>query len=522
MALFFHTFRHNTVASAMGIPFFPLSKTELNHQSKYEEDDDFPLLMSLDEVAKTANRFEAMDLNRTLRKSVLMIPSKELLPENLKDTEKRSNQADNVNKKRRETQKSLHKSFKKMNPSFRRTKSEVDEVQACLDLAKEDFRFVMASYFRRESGELMASTTKSSNEVSSKLPKRSSLVIRKTSEPMTICDTTKLNLGRVHYQLAVLHGIGRFPEVVGIPSNNDHSNDNRSPSHDAFSVLFHLSHAASLRCVPACLALGRILAGLGTCVSDLLEALVPIDFEGAKCLLKRAMESEHPANLPKVSAGCILYQIYTDEAFVARGGIQSDNDDCGGDVFQHTVVSDIVLTNLLEKILDLMQACDLEREVNVEFKERSRTHSHNFRAGDKVEGNYFLEGNYYPGIVESVSNNTNNGDNAVMITVKYDDDGTVESLSSDNVRAIVPPTATQTALGGPLTDEEAGFGVGSGDEAITLESYQLRADLAKLVETSGDHQKASKLYEQAAHEAMQANKMKVATEWSLKASNLMQ
>jgi len=257
-------------------------------------------------------------------------------------------------------------------------------------------------------------------------------------------------------------------------------------------------------------------------VSDLLEALVPIDFEGAKCLLKCAMESEHPANLPKVSAGCILYQIYTNEAFVARGGIQSDNDNYGGDVSQHTVVSDLVLTNLVEEILDLMQACDLEREVNVEFKERSRTHSHSLRVGDIVEGNYFLEGNYYPGTVESVSNNTNNGDKAVMITVKYDDDGTVESLSSDNVQIIIPPTATQTALGGPLTDEEAGFGVGSGDEAMTLESYQLRADLAKLVETSGDHQKASKLYEQAAHDAMQANKMKVATEWSLQAFNLMQ
>jgi elongation factor 2 kinase len=32
MALFFKTFCHNTVASAMGIPVFPLSNNELKHQ----------------------------------------------------------------------------------------------------------------------------------------------------------------------------------------------------------------------------------------------------------------------------------------------------------------------------------------------------------------------------------------------------------------------------------------------------------------------------------------------------------
>jgi len=506
MALFFHTFRHNTVASAMGIPFFPLSKTELNHQSKYEEDNyalstDNPFLV---EATKNINRFEAMDLNRSWRKSILMRPSKKVLSDDLKDTEKRSNRAENINT-RREMQKSLNKSFQ--NIGFIRTKSEIDEVQVCLDLAEEDFRFDATSFLRKDSGELIANINKSK-----KTPKRSSLLIRSISKPMTISDTTKLNLGRVHYQLAVLHGIGRFQGVV--PS--DHSKD--APSHDAFSVLFHLSHSASLRCVPACLALGRVLAGLGTCVSDLLDSLVPIDFEGAKCLLKRAMESEYPPNVPKVAAGCVLYQIYTDEAFVARRGVQSGND-CGDEVDQssmkHTVISDLVFINLLDDILNLMVACDTERKTNIEFKERSKTCLCSFRVGDKVEGNYFLEGNYYPGIVESVSNN------GAVINIKYDDDGTVESLSSDNVRICVPPTATQTALGGPLTDEQAGFG-GGGDEAITLESHQLRADLAKLVEIAGDKFKASRLYEEAAHEAMQANKMKIATEWSLKAADLLQ
>ena len=83
------------------------------------------------------------------------------------------------------------------------------------------------------------------------------------------------------------------------------------------------------------------------------------------------------------------------------------------------------------------------------------------------------------------------------------------------------PTATQTALGGPLTDEEAGFGVG-GDETVMIEPYQLRADLAKLKEKAGDLSKASALYEEAAQEAMESNKMKLATELSLKAAELLQ
>ena len=191
------------------------------------------------------------------------------------------------------------KSIRISKPHLVRTKSEVDEVQQCLNLAKEDFEFDMKSFYRKESGALMVKVNRPKS-----ISKRASLMIRRVSDPMVICDTTKLNLGRVHYQLAVLHGIGRFPDIV--PANDSQS----SLSHDVFSVLFHLCHAASLRCVPACLALGRILAGLGTCVSTLLDnTFVPVDFEGAKDLLKRALESEFPPNGPKVAAGCILYQI---------------------------------------------------------------------------------------------------------------------------------------------------------------------------------------------------------------------
>lgn len=54
-----------------------------------------------------------------------------------------------------------------------------------------------------------------------------------------------------------------------------------------------LYHAASLRNATACLALGRIHAGLGRdAAPNLLDnTLVPLDFEAAKELLVRAMEA---------------------------------------------------------------------------------------------------------------------------------------------------------------------------------------------------------------------------------------
>jgi len=327
---------------------------------------------------------------------------------------------------------------------------------------------------------------------------------------MNIGDSTKLNIGRVHYQLAVLHGLGRFPETV--PNNDSHD----APSHDVFSVLFHLCQAASLRCVPACLALGRTLAGLGTCVSPLLDTFVPVDFEAAKDLLKRAVDSELPPNLPKAAANCILYQIYIDENSIAREETNhEDENEHGHFPTHHTAVSDLVLIDLLEDILDLIAASEEERQTNKIYNERTATGGYTFQEGDKVEGNYSLEGNYYPGIIDSIS------ENGAVLNVKYDDDGSIEYLSRDNVRMLIPPTATQHDLGGPLTDAEAGFGECT-DEVLAMESYQLKADLAKLIAKSGDKPKSAKLYEEAAHEAMEAGKMKTATQWSLIASELLE
>jgi elongation factor 2 kinase len=315
---------------------------------------------------------------------------------------------------------------------------------------------------------------------------------------MAISSETRSNLSKVHYQLAVLHGLGRFPEVV--PTRPD-DNPLETPPHDAFSVLYHLAHAASMHNVAACLALGRLHAGLGTCVSPLLDTIVPIDFDTAKDLLRRAMDSPFPPTGPKAAAGCLLYQIYLDE---------SENDD-----LEAEKASDTTIMHLIEDILKLMAESkgeeeDLDRHKKLEVKGKRK-----FQTGDRVKGNYGLEGSYYPGVVESVS------EDGGEVVVKYDDDGSTENLTTEHVRLIIPPTATQTALGGPLSDEEA-LGLQNTDEKFIVETYELKAELAELKEKVGDKQAAAELYEEASNDAMTANKMKKATEWSLKASELLE
>jgi hypothetical protein len=492
MALFFKTFRHNTVADSMGIPVFALSKNELKDQAKYE-DDVYSLSSgnsSFKEAVKGLDRFAAMDLNRDRRNSVLMIPPLEIqnLSEDMKDTERRSNQS----KVRDDIKKSLRKSLRTPpKPVFSRTTSDVDEVKVCLDLAKQDFHFDHKAFRRKASGEMMAHVKKQDK-------RRSSLLIRRVSEPMPISPETRYNLGKVHYQLAVLHGMGRFPEVVQLRPDE---NPQDAPPHDAFSVLYHLAHSASMNCVASCLALGRLHAGLGTCVSTLISTIAPIDFDTAKDLLQRAIQSPFPPAAPKAAAGCLLYQIYLDER---------ESDD-----LEAEKASDTTIMHLLDDVLKLIAESKTEEEELDCHKKRIEVTGAGFQVGDRVQGNYYLEGNFYPGVVTSVS------EDGIEFFVKYDDDGSIESLTKEHVRLSIPLTATQTALGGPLSDEEA-LGIENSDEKCLVETYELRAELAELKERVGDKQSAAALYEEASNEAMAANKMKKATELSLKASELIE
>jgi hypothetical protein len=544
MALFFHSFRHNTLANSMGIPVFPLSKNELKRQAKYDYDDADDCSLSsagenssFREACKHLDRFAAMDLNRSRRMAMAAVPPREIVPDELRDTEKRSNAVvgtaatpvpscrDDVRNSLRQSSMHYKKSFAGLaKPKFARHASEINEVKLCLDLAKKDYTFDNRAYHRLASGEMPAEKMDAAARPTSR--HRSSLIIRTVSEPMTVHDKTRDNLGKVHYQLAVLHGMGRFPNDVPKAHGNDSDDrdDDNVPAHDVFSVLFHLAHAASMQNVAACLALGRLHAGLPTCVSNLLPSIVPIDFDTAKDLLTRAMQSEHPSQsaCTKAAAGCLLYQIYMDERDCDHGDVVNVNDDNLDDetkAMASDSASDVTIMHLLEVLLHLMSEAEAEKKTldqhTQKKKEGGGIHYH---AGDRVEGNYSLEGNFYPGVVETVA------EDGQSIVVKYDDDGSTESLSLEHVRLIIPPTATQTSLGGPVSDEEA-FSSANADSDATcfVDICELRAELAGLKEKTGNKAAAAALYEEASNEAMTClNKKKKAAEWSMKAAALME
>lgn len=335
--------------------------------------------------------------------------------------------------------------------------------------------------------------------------------------------------------------------MVPDPPDTDEGNDNDDkPPHDTFSVLFHLSYAASLQNAPASLALGRIHAGLGTNVSELLKnPLVPLDFDAAKDLLRRAMEAsgrpqgedkDDAASVlavpiaPRVAAGCLLFQILQDER---HAGMYStiDEDEDGEDASKragnngtNSLTEMITVAEDSLKLFELMERQQAEADKVKESLARTgyvAGTGNALQAGDRVEANYAMEGSYYPGtVLEASTIEKDEIEPQTMITVQYDDDGSSETLTRENVRLLIPPTATQTTMGGPLSDAEA-FGVVSSDESddrIPIKLYELMAELAQLKVEAGDTEAASTYYQEAAERAMQDNKMKLATEWSLKAA----
>ena len=351
MALFFHSYRSCGSSDAMGIPIFPLSRNEIKAQAKYEDEEVTVSECDIDEQSLLSNSeaapldaFQRLDWNRQRRRASLQLPPPTpldiLLSPSEKDTLRHSNVAVVAAAKQKQQQPpqraasirdQLRQSLAAASPTrrtssvvqkpLRRTQSDTDEVQLALKRAQTDRGFSHHDFHRKASGDLRERQFRDDNGDTVGSSKHNhfhkSAIARTVSAPMTITDLTKTNLGKVHYQLAILHGAGRFPEccraaaspsTTGIPSiridddddDHEHHDDTHAttPDHDAFSVLFHLSHAASLRNAPACLALGRVQAGLATHVSHLLHyqpgnnnhtGVVPTDLDAAKRLLHRAM-----------------------------------------------------------------------------------------------------------------------------------------------------------------------------------------------------------------------------------------
>mmetsp|Transcript_2911 Transcript_2911/g.4511 ORF Transcript_2911/g.4511 Transcript_2911/m.4511 type:complete len:172 (+) Transcript_2911:106-621(+) len=169
------------------------------------------------------------------------------------------------------------------------------------------------------------------------------------------------------------------------------------------------------------------------------------------------------------------------------------------------------MMNVLEETLDFMDMMDEEAAEVVAQRERN-TKGKGFQPGDKVEANYALEGTYYSGVIVEVS------DDGKSAVVKYDDDGSIESLTLDNIRSLEVATQTVTK-DGPMSDSEA-LGFENMDEKCLFEAYQLKAKLAELKSKHGQEMEAARLFEEAADGAMNDGKMKSASQWSIRAAEL--
>jgi elongation factor 2 kinase len=495
MALFFHSFRHCNLSDSMGIPIFPLSRNELKRQAKYDEDE---ITVSDEESTYSddhkLDRFARLDLNRQYRRQSLNLPPKTLTFGDQLDqapTQRRSN----VMKSRAEESDSLRKSMQLNSSSSRfkrlnRSRSDVDEVSLCLKKATTDTRYDYHAFHRLPSGEVRERKRRSSEDevnVNNSRGVRGTFIMARPAPMMVPDEQTKANIGKVHFHLACLHGLGRFPE--DIPSFSTEGDSVADEHHDVFSVLFHLCHGASLYNVPACLSLARVKAGLDTTVSALLSTIVPIDFEGAKDLLRRAMESPHSPFEPKVAAGALLFQILHDEG----------------------TASPITMMAVLEDTLALEAEAKREAEANANHQAREARGG--VHIGDKVEANYALEGTFYPGVIVEVSFD------GKSVSVKYDDDDSVETLALEHVRHLVPTDAVPGDAAFALSDAEA-LGGENTDEKCILETYAMKAELADLKAAVGEKAKAAQLYEEAAEGAVVDGKMETATKWSLRAAEL--
>jgi elongation factor 2 kinase len=188
MALFFKTFRHCDMSDLLGIPIFPLSRNERRHQAKYDDEES-----TLSEASSAVEedlrcRFKMLDANRQRRKTVLMRPIDIMQSEDKADTAKRSN-ISNVSLTIRQSMRQLNiqKSV------IHRSKSDVDEITSCLQMAVTDAVFDHTAFHRYESGELKPRHFHGTP----KHQTQSTVVPVKASPPMKITDETKANLGKV-------------------------------------------------------------------------------------------------------------------------------------------------------------------------------------------------------------------------------------------------------------------------------------------------------------------------------------
>jgi elongation factor 2 kinase len=197
MALFFHTFRHCHFSDSIGIPIFPLSRNELKHQAKYDDDE---VTMSddgsMNSDERKLDKFARIDLNRQSRRQSLMIPPLKLElggTQNEVPTARRSN----LFRTSAEVSQSIRQSMKMSIGKARlsRTSSDVDEVTSCLRLATTDPVYDHHAFHRKASGEIRERHHRTSSEGQRHVRRGS--VMSCVAPVIMPTEDTKENLGKV-------------------------------------------------------------------------------------------------------------------------------------------------------------------------------------------------------------------------------------------------------------------------------------------------------------------------------------
>jgi hypothetical protein len=175
------------------------------------------------------------------------------------------------------------------------------------------------------------------------------------------------------------------------------------------------------------------------------------------------------------------------------------------------VAMDVEKMVVLEDTLAVMKLSTNEAD-GVNASNPPSVNSHRFTPDDKVLGNYCMEGTFYSGVVLEV-------DDGLSVVVQYDDGGTTEKLTLENIRSCEPATEVVSSRTSRLSDDEA-LGLVNTDEQCLFENYDLMAKLAELHANIGQPSEAISLYQEAADLAMDAGKMKAANTWSTLAAEL--
>lgn len=303
--------------------------------------------------------------------------------------------------------------------------------------------------------------------------------------------------GEVHLEIAILEAAGRFSSGEG---NKYHD------VADVASCLFHLCEASMLGSCAAALALGRLRAGLG---SDLLEVL-----------------GDYVAE----DRGAALY-FY--ELAAVRGSVMGAWQ--AAQIFGSDGDADKALF-MYELILVLM---GLRRNDSTDFETNNEDQS--FSVGDIVEGNYCGCGTWYEASVLEVIRNPHE---EIAYYIQYIDDGEKETVSSDLIR----PSSVKREFSGDRTYDENESSVMPSDfeawDALSQSEYasikgskgfvpkksigddgtfvpalfEVYAALAELNSSLGNNDSAWQYFNDAAQSAMDAGKPKLANNYLESAS----